>query len=72
MSDDRIRDEWLQITDKLRRRWRKLTAEDVLCPDGSSDYLARLLQERYGVDWNEAVLQVTEFESELWPDAQDG
>ncbi|HLI16973.1 MAG TPA: CsbD family protein [Rhodanobacteraceae bacterium] len=72
MSDDRIRDEWLQITDKLRRRWRKLTAEDVLCSGGNSDYLARLLQERYGVDWNEAVLQVTEFESELWPDAQDG
>ncbi|HEX5354378.1 MAG TPA: CsbD family protein [Rhodanobacteraceae bacterium] len=65
MSNDRIMEQWTNISDRLRRRWRKLTNEDVRCPDGSSKYLAEKLQQRYGVDRHEAFLQVYEFESEL-------
>jgi len=49
----------------LRRRWRKLKWQDVLREDGDAEYLAALLQERYGVDRKEALLQVFEFESDL-------
>jgi len=65
LTQDRIRDEWSQLGERLRRRWRKLTREDVGCPGGNAAYLASLLQQRYGVDRREALLQVFEFESEL-------
>jgi uncharacterized protein YjbJ (UPF0337 family) len=64
-GNDRIRKEWTAISGKLRGRWRKLTADDVLFADGSAEYLARVLQDRYGVDRQEARLQVREFEQGL-------
>lgn len=62
---DRIQKQWPELAPKLRHRWRKLTDDDVACPNGSSEYLASVLQERYGVDRREALLQVFEFECEL-------
>jgi len=56
ISNDRIMEEWTNIPDRIRRRWRKLTNEDVRRPDGSSEYLAERLQQRYGVDRREAFL----------------
>lgn len=37
----------------------------MLLPDGDGEYLAGLLEERYGVDRREALLQVFEFEGDL-------
>ena len=65
VSHDRIKQEWAEISDKLRRRWRKLTWDDVLFEGGSAEYLARVLQDRYGMDRREALLQVYEFESQM-------
>lgn len=65
MGRDRIKEEWGGLAGKLRRRWRKLKWQDVLCENGDAEYLAMLLQERYGVDRREALLQVFEFESDL-------
>lgn len=65
VGHDRIKQEWTEISDKLRRRWRKLTWDDVLFKDGSAEYLASVLQDRYGVDRREALLQVYEFESQM-------
>lgn len=65
MGGDRIQAQWSDLSGKLRRRWRKLKWQDVRRPDGDAEYLAGLLQERYGVDRREALLQVFEFESEL-------
>ncbi|MGH8234738.1 MAG: CsbD family protein [Rhodanobacteraceae bacterium] len=65
LGQDRIKEEWSVITGRIRRRWRKLTTDDVSYPGGDAEYLARVLQERYGVDRREALLQVYEFESEL-------
>lgn len=62
---DQIKEEWSRLAGKLRRRWRKLKWQDVLRADGDAEYLASLLQERYGVDRKEALLQVFEFESDL-------
>jgi hypothetical protein len=62
---DVIKLEWPNIGGRIRRRWRQLTADDVAYPGGNAEYLAGLLQERYSVDRREALLQVSEFESEL-------
>ena len=64
-AHDRIKEEWSGLAGKLRRRWRKLKGQDVLRADGDAEYLAALLQERYGVDRKEALMQVFEFESDL-------
>lgn len=66
LDSDMISARWTQIPDRLQRRWRKLTADDVRYPHGSARYLATVLQDRYGIDRREAMLQVYEFESELW------
>lgn len=65
VSQDRIRLAWPELPDRLRRRWRRLTEDDVSFPGGSAAYLAGVLQDRYGVDKREALLQVCEFENEL-------
>lgn len=65
LGQDRIRQQWTEISYKLRHRWRRLTWDDVLFTGGSADYLARVLQDRYGMDRREALLQVYEFESDL-------
>ena len=65
MGDDRIRDQWPNIPDRMKRRWRKLTNEDVLQPGGDAEYLAERLQQRYGIDRSEALMQVFEFECEI-------
>lgn len=65
VNNDRISEQWNRIPDRLQRRWRRLTADDVLYPHGSAKYLATVLQDRYGIDKREAMLQVYEFESEL-------
>lgn len=65
VDHDRIRQEWTANSGKLQRRWRRLTADDVLYAGGSAEYLARVLQDRYGWDRREALLQVYEFESAL-------
>lgn len=65
MNDERISDESLATADKLRKRWRKLSRDDVLFYDGSLKYLVKRLQERYGLDRREALEQVFEFRNEL-------
>ncbi|MGH7223271.1 MAG: CsbD family protein [Gemmataceae bacterium] len=46
MGRDRIKEQWSDLASKLRHRWRKLKWQDVLRPDGDSEYLAGLLEER--------------------------
>ncbi|MGH8215540.1 MAG: CsbD family protein [Rhodanobacteraceae bacterium] len=65
LGHDRIKEEWSTIAGRIRRRWRRLTSDDVAYSGGTAEYLARVLQDRYGVDRREALLQVYEFESEL-------
>jgi|SwirhisoilCB2_FD_contig_121_163372_length_3256_multi_3_in_0_out_0_5 hypothetical protein len=65
LMDDRVRDEWPRISGRMRRHWPMLTEGDVRPPTGNVEYLAERLQERYGLDRREAILQVYEFEYEL-------
>ncbi len=63
--DDRVKHEWPRISGRMRRHWPMLTESDVRSPVGDAAYLAGRLQERYGLDRREALLQVYEFECEL-------
>lgn len=62
---DKVREAWPTISGRMRRHWPMLTEGDVRSPSGDVEYLAGRLQERYGLDRREAILQVYEFECEL-------
>lgn len=55
--------QWYQVHYKIRARWSKFTREDIEQIDGSHDRLIGLIQERYGIDKEEAEDQVQRF---LW------
>jgi len=65
MNEDRIKGQWKQLAGKLKAKWGKLTNDDVDRAEGNSEYLAGRIQERYGIQRDEAKKQVHEFEKTL-------
>lgn len=65
MSRDIIKSRWPQLAGKLRRKWNKLTEDDVNYLEGHREYLVGKLQERYGIAREKADVQVKEFERSL-------
>lgn len=65
MNEDRIKGQWKQLHGKLKARWGKLTDDDLKIADGTTEYLAGKLQERYGIAKDEAQKQIKEFDRSL-------
>ena len=65
MNEDKIKGQWKQLKGKLKTRWGKLTDDDLTIADGSTEYLAGKLQERYGIARDEAKKQISEFDKGL-------
>jgi len=65
MNEDRIKGQWKQIAGKLKQKWGKLTEDDLKRAEGSSEYLAGRVQERYGIAKDEAEKQVKAFQNGL-------
>jgi uncharacterized protein YjbJ (UPF0337 family) len=65
MNSDTIKGKWKQITGKVKEKWGKLTDDDLTVAEGSRDYLAGKIQERYGITRDVAHEQVREFEKSL-------
>lgn len=63
MNKDRIKGEWKQLRGDFKRRWGKLTDDDLKVADGNADYLAGRLQERYGIERDVADKQIREFDA---------
>lgn len=62
MNEDKIKGQWKQLQGKMRTRWGKLTDDDLDVAEGSSEYLAGKIQERYGIARDEAKKQLREFQ----------
>ena len=62
MNWDRIQGNWKQMTGSLRAKWGKLTDDDFELLAGHRDKLVGKLQERYGLQKDEAERQVNEWE----------
>lgn len=54
MNRDILEGNWKQLRGEVRRKWAKLTDDDVEAVKGSRDKLAGRLQERYGYSKDEA------------------
>lgn len=65
MNEDKIKGQWRQLHGKLKARWGKLTDDDLDVADGSSEYLAGKLQERYGIARDDAKKQLRDFERDI-------
>jgi uncharacterized protein YjbJ (UPF0337 family) len=48
MNEDTLKREWIQLRGWVRKRWGKLTDDDVDQIEGDREILVGKLQERYG------------------------
>ncbi len=65
MNWDEVAGQWKQMTGKIRTKWGKLTDDDLTVIGGHKDQLVGRIQERYGIQKDEAERQVQE-----WHDSQ--
>ena len=65
MNEDRIAGQWKQLSGKIKEKWGKLTDDDLKRAEGTSEYLAGEIQERYGIARDVAEKQVKEFQKSL-------
>lgn len=65
MNKDTIEGQWKQLGGKIKQQWGELTDDDLKVAQGSSQYLAGKIQERYGVTRDEAQRQVDHFTANL-------
>jgi uncharacterized protein YjbJ (UPF0337 family) len=61
MTNDVIAAQWPRLKGLLRRRWARLTDEDLARTDGNSVYLAGLIEHHYGMAREVADRQVRDF-----------
>jgi uncharacterized protein YjbJ (UPF0337 family) len=61
MNDDVFKGQWKQLRGEVRKRWNKLTDDDLDVVDGTIEKLEGRLQERYG--WEK---ERTRLEIESW------
>ncbi|WP_295852467.1 CsbD family protein [uncultured Xylophilus sp.] len=61
MNNDRLEGNWKQFKGKVKEQWGKLTDDDLDVIEGKRDQLLGRIQERHGIDRDEADRQVTEW-----------
>ena len=66
MNKDQLKGKWKQVTGEAKRKWGKLTDDDIAQADGNAEKLTGIVQERYGIAKEEAEKQV-----ESWTDSLD-
>ena len=59
MNWDQIEGKWKQLRGTIREKWGKLTDDDLEQIGGNKDKLVGKLQERYGIQREEAEKQLT-------------
>lgn len=65
MTWDEIESNWMQLSDKVRGVWGKLTDEDYERIAGQRDMLLAAIQNRYGISKDEAERELDAFERSL-------
>jgi uncharacterized protein YjbJ (UPF0337 family) len=62
MDSDRFKGNWKQLRGAVQEQWGKLTNDDLDVVEGQRDQLVGRIQERYGIEKDEARRQVDEWE----------
>ncbi|MFZ0500576.1 MAG: CsbD family protein [Steroidobacteraceae bacterium] len=61
MNSDRTAGQWKQIKGSIKEKWGKLTDDEITQLEGHSEKLVGKLQERYGLEREEAEREAREF-----------
>ncbi|MGX1100366.1 CsbD family protein [Amorphus sp. MBR-141] len=61
MNWDQIQGQWKQFTGNVQSQWGKLTNDDLDVVEGDRQRLAGKIQERYGVEKEEAERQIDDW-----------
>jgi uncharacterized protein YjbJ (UPF0337 family) len=67
MNWDQIAGRWAQVKGEARRKWGKLTDDDMEVIAGSKDKFVGRVQERYGIAKEEAQKQIDDWFNSLPP-----
>lgn len=62
MNWDQIKGNWNQLKGQVKEKWGDLTDDDVTWVAGKRDQLVGVLQERYGIEKEQAEKEVRDFE----------
>lgn len=65
MNWEQVRGNWNQVKGRAKQQWGKLTDDDLTLVEGHRDALVGRIQERYGVEKEEADRQVSDWERGL-------
>ncbi len=65
MNWDRVEGQWKQMKGKVKTKWGKLTDDDLDVIAGQKDQLVGRIQERYGIQKDEAQRQVEDWNKTL-------
>lgn len=65
MNKDQLKGKWKQISGDAKRKWGDLTDDDLMKADGDSEKLVGIVQERYGIEREEARKQVDSWVNSL-------
>lgn len=65
MNWDHIKCNWIQVCDKIKVTWGKLSEDDLAAIAGNRDLLSDMLQQRYGYATVLADTKVDDFAQEL-------
>jgi len=58
MNWDKIEGQWTEMKGRIKSKWAKLTDDDMSLIDGKKDMLVGRLQQRYGMEKDEAEREV--------------
>jgi uncharacterized protein YjbJ (UPF0337 family) len=69
MNREILSGKWKQLKGEVKRKWGKLTDDDLMAIEGNFDKLAGRLEERYGRNREELEQEIDEFleETEIEP-----
>lgn len=65
MNWDQIEGNWKQFKGKVRQKWGQLTDDEIDEAAGNKEILAGKIQERYGIEREEAERQLEDFRRDL-------
>lgn len=65
MNQDTLMGNLKQLSAEVKKRWAKLTDDDITAAQGEMEKLSGKIQERYGIARDEAAKQVEEFAKQI-------
>lgn len=61
MNRDTLKGQWKQVQGDVKKRWGKLTDDELTTIEGDFDKLSGRIQERYGYEREQAEREINDF-----------